>query len=86
MPTDAWNFARAALVPGPNVWISFPGDPFPVFETMNPDALRNFCRVMMSPPLILRERVLVKENVFGIIVVDILLPSVFVCVVFGIDN
>ena len=61
MPTLAWYLAKAALVAGPNLVISNPGDPAPVMATLNPLEFRNCCKALTSSPIEPRVRLRLKD-------------------------
>lgn len=59
-PTDAWYALRAFSVAGPKYEVSWPGEPGPVFDTVNPLELRKDWRLETSGPFAWRERF--REN------------------------
>ena len=57
-----WNFISAARVRAPNRVISLPGEPAPVFATINPLAFRNFCNSFTSARIIPMLKLRLKIN------------------------
>lgn len=58
----SWNLIRALYVAGPKYDVSWPFEPDPEDDTVNPWALRNTCKFFTSAPVMPNLRVLVNED------------------------
>ena len=61
MPYAFWNRMSACWVNPPNLVVSFPFDPAPFVEMVNPWSFKNFCNSFMSFPVTFKDASEVNE-------------------------